>query len=306
VLLLPLVTHTCLQEAANKELDTLRHINKPMYEAVTAMIAQSKELEQLAAGGSQPQPQAQPQQQPQPQPAQQPQQQPQQQHQQQQQPQPHYQRRLMSVGDDDSSSSGSSDDGLVEPFALGSDSPAGPSRHLTQAGGGGGVGGQAAGGAPAVVPGVEADPNHAGLTQEALDSFKIFEDVPADSTADGQAGAGDAANAGGAGADAGAAGGDAVGGEQGAGGPDLAAATLAQEQHHTRAADYDEFGDSLKPDRWTAQQQQAQGELQDSPAAGLSVVACCGLDAGIVPACQLCVWIGDLHHSGKHFSCFGA
>lgn len=124
-----------------------------------------------------------------------------------------------------------------------------------------------------MVPGVEADPNHAALTQEALDSFKVFEDVPADSAAS-QAGAGDAANA--AGGDAASAGGvgddaAAVGGEQGAG-VDLAAATLAQEQHHTRAADYDEFGDSLKADRWTQQQQQAKGELQGHRAAGL----CCG------------------------------
>lgn len=211
-----------LQEAANKELDTLKHINKPMYDAVTAMIAQSKELEQLAAGA-----------QPQPQPA----------VQQQQQTQPHHQRRLMSTAD----SSNSGDDTLVEPFALGSSS-AGSARHLMQAAGGQATAGQAAGGAPVVV-GVEADPKHAGLTQEALDSFKVFEDVPADaaSTA-GNAGsaagdaAGQAAGEGAAAVDA--AGVDVAGGEQGAD------AALAQEQHHTRGTDYDEFGDAWNADLW--------------------------------------------------------
>lgn len=246
-----------LQEAANKELDTLRHINKPMYDAVTAMIAQSKELEQLAAG-TQPQPQPQAQAQPAEQPqAQQPQVQPQQQQPQQQQP--HYQRRLMSVDD---SSSSSSDGKLVEPFALGRDST-GPARHLMQAGqaaGGQAAGGghpATAGGAPAVVPGVEADPNHAALTQEALDSFKVFEDVPADAATT----AGDAATQ--AGGDAatvdatGEAAGD-IAGDAAAGGVQdpSAAAALAQEQHHTRATDYDEFGDAWKADMW----KQGQGE----------------------------------------------
>jgi hypothetical protein len=202
-----------------------------MYDAVTAMIAQSKELEQLAAG-TQPQPP--------------PQQQAQRPAQQQQQAQPHHQRRLMSASD--SSSSISSGDTLVEPFALNSSS-AGPTRHLMQAASGQAGGSQAAGGAPAVVPGVEADPKHAGLTQEALDSFKVFEDVPADaaSTAgDAASAAGDAASqaAGDGTAAVNAAGGDLAGVEQGGN------AALAQEQHHTRATDYDEFGDAWKADLW--------------------------------------------------------
>ena len=214
-----------------------------MYEAVTAMIAQSKELEQLAAGAPAQQHQAQ------------------QQQQQQQAQQPHHQRRLMSV---DGDSHGSQDDSrLVEPFALSTDSSA-PSRHLLQEGqghapghaaGGTTAGNAADGTAPAVVPGVELDPNHAGLTQEALDSFKIFEDAPADAAgeAGGSAGGADSQAAEDVAAALGDVAGDAaaaVGGEQGVGKSDEA---LAQEEHHTRQMDYDEFGDSLKADMWKPQ-----------------------------------------------------
>jgi len=201
-----------------------------MYVAVTAMIAQSKELEQLAAGTHQPQ-----------------------------QPQ----RRLMSA---DSSSVRSEDARLVEPFALASDSSAG--RHLLQA-----PGDAAAGPTPAVpttassggitpgsMPGVEADPSQQGLTQEALESFKLFDDVPADAASEAGGGGGAAAAddqgsvAGGVGVVGGAdvAGDAAAAGQQGT----VSDATLTQEAHHTQGADYDEFGDSWKPDLW----QQAQGE----------------------------------------------
>jgi hypothetical protein len=225
-----------------------------MFDAVSAMIQQSKELAQLAAATQQ---------------------------------QPHHQRRLMSV--EDSSSSSSSDDRLVEPFSLSSVDSSSSSRHLTQAATdhtAGHTAGTPAAGTPAagstgstagaggtVVPNVESDPKHAGLTQEALDSFKVFEDVPAtdtatqgtaagpapvpagtgsDGTIDQVGGSGDAAVAGGDGAAAAGGGDAAADGQQGA----VSDETLAQEQHHTRDIDYDEFGDSLKADMW----KQADGE----------------------------------------------
>lgn len=207
-----------------------------MYVAVAAMIAQSKELEQLAAGSHQPQPQ---------------------------QPQ----RRLMSA---DSSSASRDDDRLVEPFALASDSSAG--RHLLQAPGDAAAGSTPTPGVPTTAssggitpgstPGVETDPSQQGLTQEALESFKIFDDVPADAANEAGGGGGAAAAADdqasvadGAGVVGGAGvGGDAAAaaGQQGT----VSDATLTQEAHHTRGADYDEFGDSWKSDLW----QQAQGE----------------------------------------------
>jgi hypothetical protein len=213
-----------------------------MYDAVIAMIAQSKELQQLAAG-TQPQQQAQ--------------QQPQGQAQPQQQPQ-HHQRRLMSVED---SSSGDNSN-LGEPFALSADS-SGSARHLLQDNHGhvpasaqavntpagtttGTAGSNTAGGSAPAIAGVEADPSHAGLTQEALESFKVFEDVPVDVTA-GQAGVADGMPPG-----------DAVlGGVQGGDGAGIGAGeegvksdgAVVQEEHHTKDLDYDELGDSWK-DMW--------------------------------------------------------
>lgn len=212
-----------------------------MYDAVTAMIAQSKELEQLAAA-------AQPQQ---------AQQQAQGQVQQQQQPQ-HHQRRLMSV---EGSSSGDNSN-LIEPFALSEDS-SGSARHLLQDSHGhvpasaqavntpagtttGTTGSNTAGGSAPTITGVEADPSHAGLTQEALESFKVFEDVPVDDAA-GQGGVADGMPP----ADA------VLGGVQGGDGAGVGAGdegvksdgALAQEEHHTKDLDYDELGDSWK-DMW--------------------------------------------------------
>jgi hypothetical protein len=91
------------------------------------------------------------------------------------------------------------------------------------------------------------------LTQEALDSFKVFEDVPADAASqEGSAGAdGQAADGVAAGEDAvGGVAGDAAAAVDGQQGGPLSAEQLAQQQHHTRGTDYDEFGDAWKADLW--------------------------------------------------------
>jgi hypothetical protein len=209
-------------------LTRLKETNKGMYDAVTAFIAHDKELQQLAgsfgggAGGAN------------------------QQHP--QQPAHPHQRRLMSG--DSSSSGGSKDDSLVKPFgalsAQGSTASAG--RQLKQ---------DAA--HQAAAAGVEADPAHKGLTQEALDSFKIFEDPPAEQQQAGQ----DAAAAGaadGAAEDAAAAAlaAAAGGGAAAAAANDAAAAAVdasGLERQEAKVPDVDEFGDI-----WHQQQQPAEGE----------------------------------------------
>lgn len=254
-------------------LDRLKLTNQAMYDAVSTLIKQEQELQSLmgsfgGAAGSNTQ-----------------------QHQQHQQAQ-HPQRRLMAA---DTGSSGSSegDGGLIEPFALGGSGSGGlagaGSRQLKQdgahhsAGAGGANAGAASGSAqaaaagqaahPGGTPGVESDPSHQGLTQEALDSFKVFDDA--------LAGTGDDTAAAGA-ADAGATDpGVVAGGEAGSGGDGDAAGAADEGQVQP---DVDEFGDAWAATQAALAEQQQQDQQAGTCSKREQGLGSCGAKA---PRCWL-------------------
>jgi hypothetical protein len=203
------------QPAADLMLQRIKGTNPALFGAVSTLLNQEKELEQLAGsfGGAQ-QGQGQARHVP-----------------------GHPQRRLMSQGAQTSTGSDAAGAAsLLEPFG-GAGGRGAPGRHLLQAAADGAT--QPGAG---VVSGAEQDPAHKGLTQEAVDSFRVFEDPPTEQQQAADAAAGQAAAAA---ADAAAAAEDAAAAGAGVAAEGAGAdASGLERQGAGQLPDVDEFGDA--------------------------------------------------------------